>query len=134
MPIVDGTHVRISGIGAALARRVRYHHFRLLANVVVALAQRDRIPITLRHLPPVEAGDARRLGEHHVGFSQTAKSEELRLAFQLRKKVIKADLRRALANGLVEVASKQRQRDSSETRRIAYTHSTKNGCETRKNL
>src|SRR2546430_1047309 len=76
MPIVDGTHVRISGIGPPLPRRVRHHHFRFLANVVVALAQRDRIPVALRHLPPVKAGYARRLCEHRLWLSETRREIE----------------------------------------------------------
>ena len=36
MPVVDRTHVRISGVGAALAGGIGDHHFGLLANVVVA--------------------------------------------------------------------------------------------------
>src|SRR5215470_7328748 len=68
MPIVDGTHVRISGIGPPFPSWVRHHHFGLFANVVVGFAQRDGIPITLRHFPPVEAGDAGGFGEHYTWF------------------------------------------------------------------
>src|SRR5712692_10508805 len=38
MPVIHGTHVRISRVRPSLPRRVRHHHFRFRANVRVALA------------------------------------------------------------------------------------------------
>src|SRR5713101_5651407 len=66
MPVIHRTHVRISWIRAPLPRRVRHHHLRLRPNVPVAFAQRNRIPITLRHLPPVEPRYPRRLRQHRL--------------------------------------------------------------------
>src|SRR3989442_4153397 len=53
MPVIHGTHVRISWIGAPFARRIRHHHFRFRTNVRVALTESNCISITLRHLPDV---------------------------------------------------------------------------------
>src|SRR5216683_1141939 len=66
MPVIHRTNIRVSRIGTALPCRVRYHHFRFRANVRVAFAQRDRIPITLRHLPPVQPRYPRRLRQHRL--------------------------------------------------------------------
>src|SRR5882757_1516703 len=64
MPVIHRTHVRISWVGAPLPRRVRHHHFRLLSNLFIRLAERDCVPITLRHLPPIESRYPRRRGQH----------------------------------------------------------------------
>src|SRR5882724_3739487 len=70
MPVVDGTHVRISGVDAALAGWVSDHHFRLLADVIVGFAQRNRIAVTLRHLAAVEPRYPRRLRQLVIWFRQ----------------------------------------------------------------
>src|SRR5229473_5934372 len=70
MPVIDRTHVWISRIGPPLPRRVRHHHLRLRTNVRVALAQGDSIPITLRHLPPVQPGHLWRESQLHLGLLQ----------------------------------------------------------------
>src|SRR6267143_2273549 len=58
MPVIHRTHVRISRIRPPLPRRVRHHHLRLFPYLLIRLAQRYRIPITLRHLPPIQPGNA----------------------------------------------------------------------------
>src|SRR6266566_9555427 len=68
MPVVHRANIRVSRISPPLPRRVRHHHLRLRPNLFVALAQRDGIPITLRHLPPVRPRYPRRLREHHLWF------------------------------------------------------------------
>src|SRR2546425_9289403 len=77
MPVIHRTHVRISRVRPPLPRRVRHHHFCFGPNVRVALAQRNRIPITLRHLPPIRPGHPGRLCQHHFWLIETlAKSEK----------------------------------------------------------
>src|SRR5439155_23729488 len=70
MPVVHRTHLWISRIRPPLPRRVRHHHLRLLPYLLIRLAQRNRIPITLRHLPTIEPWYSRRLRQHHVWFNQ----------------------------------------------------------------
>src|SRR5882762_427789 len=70
MPVVHRTHVRISRIRPPLPRRVRHHHLRLLPYLLIRLAQRNRIPITLRHLSPIQPRYPRRLGQHHIRLGQ----------------------------------------------------------------
>ena len=68
MPVVDGTHVGIAGVGAALAGRVGDHDFGFGANVGVGFAESDGVAVAFGHFAAVEAGDARGLGEHHGGL------------------------------------------------------------------
>ena len=70
MPVVDGTHVGIAGVGAALARGVGDHDFGFGADVVVGFAESDGVAVALGHFAAVEAGDAGGLGEHDGGLGQ----------------------------------------------------------------
>src|SRR5712664_129455 len=72
MPVIHRTHVRISRIRPPLPRRVRHHHFGLLSNLLIRLAQSDCVSITLRHLPPIQARYPRRLRQHHIRFRQNS--------------------------------------------------------------
>src|SRR5437016_2278701 len=70
MPVIYRTHLRISRISPPLPRRVRHHHLRLLPYLLIRLAQRDRIPITLRHLSPIGPRYPRRIRQHHFRLTQ----------------------------------------------------------------
>src|SRR2546425_11737323 len=70
VPTEDRADVRVTGVLAALARRIRHHHLRLRADRLVAFAQPDGIVITLCHAPAIGAGKARRLGQHDPRLTQ----------------------------------------------------------------
>src|SRR5882724_7080576 len=70
MPVIHRTHVRISWVRPPLPRRVRHHHLRLCTNLRVALAQRNRVPVTLRHLPPVRPRYPRRQRQFYFRLLQ----------------------------------------------------------------
>src|SRR6266852_5797306 len=90
MPVVHRTHVRISRVAAPLARRIGHHHLGLGANVRIALAQHDGVAITLRHLPPVEPRNPRRLRQHLLGFSKDVPVHETCEIWLLVQKVLDA--------------------------------------------
>src|SRR5260370_29634225 len=78
MPVIHRTHVRISRIAAPLARRIGDHDFGLGANVGVALAEHDGIAVALRHLPPIEPRDPRRLRQDRLRLNQNVDCTKIR--------------------------------------------------------
>src|SRR6266852_4178484 len=70
MPVIYRTHVRISRIRPPLPRRVRHHHLRFLPYLLIRLAQRNRIPITLRHLPPIQPRYPWRMRQHRLRLAK----------------------------------------------------------------
>src|SRR6266581_1903937 len=96
MPVVHRTDIRVSWILTPLPRRVRHHYLCLRANLFVALAQRDRIPVTLRHLPTIQPRHPRRLCQHHLWLSQDSfypeQCKNIPILFELLSKILPAVL------------------------------------------
>ena len=62
--------VRIPGIRATHARRIRWHGADFLRHAGGVLTQRDGVVVGLRHLLPVESGHFRCFSEQRVRFRQ----------------------------------------------------------------
>src|SRR5216684_7830329 len=61
--VEDRTHLRIAGVGAALARGVRDHRLDLGGDLLAGVREVDGVAVGLRHLPPVRARHLRDLGQ-----------------------------------------------------------------------
>src|SRR4051794_38706065 len=70
MQVVDGAHLRMARIVAALSRRVRDGDHDPFAGALRVLAELDGIAVALRHLPAVETEDLRRIGEVRLRLDQ----------------------------------------------------------------
>src|SRR3954466_10356417 len=70
MQVVDGAHLRMARIVAALSRRVSDGDHDPLAGALRILAQLDGVAVALRHLPAVETEDLGRVGEERLRLDQ----------------------------------------------------------------
>src|SRR3954469_3050095 len=70
MQVVDGAHLRVAGIVAALSGRVGDSDHDPLAGALRILAELDGVAVALRHLPAVETEDLGRVGEVRLRLDQ----------------------------------------------------------------
>src|SRR5262249_13954173 len=86
----------------SLSRRIGHHHFCLCTNVLVRLAQVDGIPITFRHLAPIESRYPRSLRQNYTWLDQATLTEEPAQLADRLKNIVDPDLHHVLSNPLFQ--------------------------------
>src|SRR6185312_13425456 len=106
--VSNGTYVRISWVAAAHACRVGHHGLELLANDRLRISQQDCVPVRLRHLAAIGAGQfgggskkGLRLGKYRHALAlveQIESARDLTSQFDVRDLVFADGNKVALVN------------------------------------